>query len=172
MRPGPPPIPLELKILRGNPGKRRLPKRRLKPTLGARCPDWLSPSTKVHWRQIAPMLRRLGLLTELDRSALACLCQALSDLEWAEDTVAREGRTQMGVGGTAIAHPAVLIARQAREHVRKFGAEFGLSPAMRSRAEVAEGEEDPDSDERFFGPRPAPAPKTPGGERRGRKTPA
>lgn len=159
MRPGPPPRPVALKILEGNPGKRPLPKNILKPRLGAPCPEWLSSTASAHWKRLAPMLERLGLLTEVDQSALACLCDALADLEWANETIEEEGRTQMGVAGTAIAHPAVLIARQAREHVRKFASEFGLTPSTRSRAELAGDEGDSEGDEqKFFGPRPAPAP--------------
>jgi P27 family predicted phage terminase small subunit len=158
MRPGPPPQPVELKILRGNPGRRPLPKNLAKPELGAPCPEWLSEGAKTHWKTIAPRLTHLRLLTELDQSALGCLCEALNDLRWANETIETEGRTQKGVGGTAIAHPAVLIARQAREHVRKFAAEFGLTPASRSRANLAESEDDADGDDRFLGPRPAPAP--------------
>jgi P27 family predicted phage terminase small subunit len=158
MRPGPPPLPLQLKILRGNPGKRTLPKRTAAPKPGAPCPAWLSDGAKPHWRRLAPMLLRLGLLTEADQSALACLCEALYDLEWANREIAKEGRTQMGSTGTTVAHPAVLIARQAREHVRKFGAEFGLTPATRSRAATFGRETDPEGDDVFLGPRPAPAP--------------
>lgn len=158
MRPGPPPAPLELKVLRGNPGKRSLPKNVPQPKPGAPCPSWLSEGGKPHWERLAPMLIRLGLLTEADQSALACLCEALYDLEWANQEIAKEGRTQMGSTGTTIAHPAILIARQAREHVRKFSAEFGMTPATRARAATSGGERDPEGHEAFLGPRPAPAP--------------
>ena len=74
---GPIAKPVELKLLEGNQGKRRLDKR--PPGPGRRIPrrpSWLSPEAREEWRRLAPELTRLGLLTLLDRAALTIYCDA------------------------------------------------------------------------------------------------
>ena len=63
MRRGPPPTPLHLKLLRGNPGQRRLypepqPER---PPQCPDAPDHLCELAQDEWRRVAPQLHRLGL---------------------------------------------------------------------------------------------------------------
>jgi phage terminase small subunit len=77
------PKPTHLKLLEGNPGRRPLnigePRPQAKiPT----CPAHLSPSAKAEWKRLAHMLHRLGVITELDRAALAAYCQAYG--RWVE----------------------------------------------------------------------------------------
>jgi len=172
MRPGPPPTPFELRVLQGNPGHRRLPKRVLKPKPGATCPPWLSRKAKAEWDRLAPELLRLGLLTELDQAALACLCVARADLQWAEQTIKRQGHTTTAGNGTLIPHPAVTMRAQAMEQIRKFSAEFGLTPAMRQRLHLEGPEDEKNEDDKWFGPRPAPAPQGAPPRRGSRKPPA
>jgi len=162
VKPGPPPQPLALRLLRGNTGKRRVPVERVKPTPGAPCPAQLSAAAKREWKRVTPELRRLGLLAQIDRAALAAYCEAWADFEWAIRE-ARGGRRITTAGnGTRILHPAMIIKRQAMDKIRQFAAEFGFTPAARARIEIVGAEEEPDGDERFFGhPRPASAPKPP-----------
>jgi P27 family predicted phage terminase small subunit len=159
MKPGPPPVPVELKVLHGNPGHRPLKVPRAKPAPGADCPVWLSRPAKRQWKQIAPTLQKLGLLTEIDPAALACLCEAIADLKWAIATIRRTGRLTETGNGTMVVHPAAVIKRQALEQIRKFSAEFGLTPATRTRVELSDAENPSEVEGRFFGPRAAPAPK-------------
>ena len=78
------PQPTALKVLRGNPGGRRLPTN--EPTPPAADVSFDEPPVELaddalaaaEWRRVAPTLRRCGIVTALDRSALLALCQQWS----------------------------------------------------------------------------------------------
>jgi P27 family predicted phage terminase small subunit len=160
-RRGPPPKPTKLRELEGNPSRRPLNDREPKPKAGrVPCPTWLSAEAKAEWRRIVPELKRLGLLTTVDRTALACYCQAHAELVQATRTLDKEGRvvkvpvvawdkgsgTHEVVGHKLQTHPAVRLQRDAFGRVKQFLAEFGLTPASRSRLRTPEaegGETDP-----------------------------
>ena len=85
---GPLPKPAALKLLEGNPGKRAL---NLSDGVNPRvqipsAPDHLGKEARKEWKRITPLLEELGLISGLDRAALALYCQAvgrLSELEMA-----------------------------------------------------------------------------------------
>src|SRR5947207_11816997 len=77
------PKPTALKLLAGNPGKRRLNHREPKPQRELpTCPSHLLPAAKAEWKRLARELYDLGVLTRLDRGALAGYCQAYG--RWVE----------------------------------------------------------------------------------------
>jgi len=144
---GRPPKPTKLKIAAGNPGHRRLNDREPNPpTAAPGMPAWLSGRAKVEWKRIVPELIRLGLLSSIDLAALAAYCQAFAELEQATRTIEKEGRvckwpiydpkTNEHVGDRLKAHPAVQQQRDAMQRIKGFLAEFGLSPASRSRVQA------------------------------------
>lgn len=85
---GPLPKPAALKALEGNPGKRALD---LSAGVNPRvevpsAPRHLGKEARKEWARITPVLEELGLISGLDRAALALYCQAvgrLSELETA-----------------------------------------------------------------------------------------
>jgi len=158
-RPGPPPKPHALRLLEGNPGKRPLPRTILKPTPGANCPEFLDAVAKAEWKRIYQELMRLGLLTQLDRAALAAYCQTWSHFVKSAEQLKNRPLTVIAGNGTEIQHPALIINRAAMQKMREFAAEFGFTPSARVRID-APGADDEDEDEAFLrGPRPAPPPK-------------
>ncbi len=157
-RPGPRPQPVKLRLLRGNPGKRPLPKQDVKPTPGATCPKELSAAARAEWKRVQPELERLGLLMQIDRAALAAYCEAWSDFLWATGQTRKKRITYAG-NGTVIPHPAVQIKRQAMQKIREFAAEFGFSPASRTKIDMVAPEGTPDDDKRFFEAPQPPHPK-------------
>ncbi len=46
------------------------------------CPAHLSPTAKAEWKRLAGEMHRLGIVSQLDRAALAAYCQAYG--RWAE----------------------------------------------------------------------------------------
>jgi P27 family predicted phage terminase small subunit len=152
--PGPPPIPTALRRLQGNPGKRPLNDREPCPTVQApTCPKWLSKAAKAEWRRIVPELLSLGLVTELDRAALAAYCVAVAELEWATAELEKAGRiVTVAVynrngevsGHVQKPHPAVRLQRDAFARVKAFLAEFGLTPSSRSRLKTPQPEPEAD----------------------------
>lgn len=158
-RPGPPPKPPQLKVLEGNPGKRRLNLPAIKPTPGAPCPKFLHALAKQEWNRIVPELMRLGLLTQIDRASLAAYCEAWADFERAAEQMKNRPLTVIAGNGTEIPHPALVIKRAAMEKIRQFAAEFGFSPSARGRIAITGSDEENEDDKFFGGPRLAPPAK-------------
>ena len=129
------PTPTPLKVLTGNPGRRPLPNEPRPPTSSGRCPSWLSLEGKRIWRKVAPELKRLGLLTELDRQSLEAYCGTAAMLRQAHEALAREGLIYE-VNGMLRKRPEVAIASECVQQLRLLAAEFGMTPSSRSRIDV------------------------------------
>ena len=77
------PVPTAIKLANGNPGKRPLNPREPKPVTSIpTCPAHLMPTAKAEWKRLARYLHDLGVISELDRAALAAYCQAYG--RWVE----------------------------------------------------------------------------------------
>ena len=137
MKRGQKPKPTALKKLHGNPGHRTLNKNEPKPTGTTGPPAWLDPVAKAEWRRMRSRLERLDLLTPADRATFAAYCSAYSALARAEkflNSPAAGGSFHYETAGGALKPwPEVAIANAARDQVRKLAAEFGMTPAERSR---------------------------------------
>src|SRR5438045_4928772 len=71
------PKPTRIKALTGNPGKRPLNPHEPRPEPSLpECPPELSPVAQREWSRLAAELSKLGLITQLDRGALATYCGA------------------------------------------------------------------------------------------------
>ncbi len=152
-RRGPAPKPTALKALAGNPGKRSLNRREPQPKPGLpRCPAQLSEEAKREWKRISKELATLGLLTRLDRAALAAYCQAWGRWLEAEERLRQHGVIVKSPNGFPVQSPYLAVANKAMAQMSKLLVEFGLSPSSRSR--IQSPTDDPDDDE-FLGPRPA-----------------
>ncbi len=64
------PIPTALKVLEGNPEKRKLNNKEPKPDRKApSCLKWLEPETKKEWRRLSRQMEQIGILTQVDMTA-------------------------------------------------------------------------------------------------------
>lgn len=140
-RRGPPAKPTATKILEGTFRKDRAAKNEPKPAAATpSCPAWLNTEARREWRRIVPLLEQLNLLTKVDRSALAGYCQAYSRWRQAERILDAEGLTMdfLSNNGASYsqARPEVAIAQQSAKLMKTFLAEFGLTPASRTRISV------------------------------------
>ena len=113
----------------------------VKPASGAdlKCPRWLHKYGKEKWRELAPKLLSLGLLTDLDGESLALACQAWADWRLATETLNAEGQTveTTSRGDSRMKpHPAIGLAKDAWERWRKISALFGLNPSDRARVKA------------------------------------
>ena len=131
------PVSNFLKVVRGNPAKRALGSEPQPQRLeqAPEPPAFLIPEAKAEWRRIAPELVELGLLTSLDLQPFAAYCQACGRAEQAERIFAETGGalTIRGARGGEIVNPLLRIARDAANEALRLGAEFGCTPASRSR---------------------------------------
>jgi len=122
------PMPTKLKLLAGNPGKRRLDEHEPEPASRLpEPPDHLSDEAKREWSRVGELLLDLGLVSELDRAALALYCQARA--RWVE---AEEARRQYGVvikrpSGFPMQSPFLSVANKALEQMRGFLIELGMT---------------------------------------------
>ena len=90
------PLPTNIKLLRGNPGKRPLNEREPEPKAKLpRAPEHLNDEAKREWRRMAHTLYDLGLLTEIDRAALAAYCVAWGRWVEAEKNLQKYGTVMM-----------------------------------------------------------------------------
>lgn len=128
------PTPTALKIVMGNPGKRPLNKLEPKPvTAMPTCPAHLMPTAKAEWKRLARYLHRLGVISELDRAALAAYCQAYGRWVEAEKKLKETPILLRTPAGYVQPSPWLAISNKNVELMHKFMSELGLSPVSRSR---------------------------------------
>ena len=127
-----------LKALAGNPGRRPLNTAAAPTGRKVYCPSWLSDEAKAEWRRVAPELHRRGLLTLLDRTALALYCQAYAQWREAEQVLAERGMTYVTNTGNMRQRPEVAIAASAHRAAKAMALEFGMTPGSRGKVDGGE----------------------------------
>ena len=135
------PKPSNLRRLQGNAGRRALRENEPDPERGIPDPPmWLSSAALDHWREIAPELDALGVLTTVDGLALAMLCEAWADYRQAREILALEGSTytrMTAAGSTSVvARPEAAISSDAWKRMKSMLIEFGLTPSSRTRVSI------------------------------------
>ncbi|MBF0528821.1 MAG: phage terminase small subunit P27 family [Deltaproteobacteria bacterium] len=109
-------------------------------------PPWLSDQAKTEWDRLAPLLYGHGLLSQLDRNALATYCMAYDRWLTAEAMLKESGLLIVSYGQT-VPNPALKISIQTTEMMAKIGDGFGLSPLSRQRLHTKRREtSDPETD--------------------------
>ena len=156
-RRGPPRKPTHLKVIAGNPGKYPLNTREPQPRKAVpRCPDWLPEEAKTEWRWMVSELRAMGVLTSVDRHALAAYCQTWARWRAAEEFVMKHGETyairdDAGKVRCMQQFPQVAIARNLLLILKAYQQEFGMTPSARSRIQLGGLEEESEKAKRYFG---------------------
>lgn len=139
------PKPTHLKLVTGNPGKRKLKENEPKPDLSLPMPpEHLSDEAKVEWGRVSSDLHKLGLLSDIDRNALAAYCQAFGRWAQAERAIAemaKQDKLTHGLmirtqNGNAIQNPLVGTANKAMSEMVKYMVEFGMTPSARARISI------------------------------------
>jgi len=134
-----PPKPTRLKLIEGNPGKRRLNRREPQPRSGAPTrPEWLLPEAKREWRRMVAWLEPQGLLTVADRAALSAYCQCWAMYVRGMEDIERNGTDFVTDKGYQGVRPAVTIATKMLEQMNRLGAKFGYTPSDRQSLNVPE----------------------------------
>ncbi|HNG79331.1 MAG TPA: phage terminase small subunit P27 family [Burkholderiaceae bacterium] len=96
-------------------------------------PAHLHERSAAVWREIAPMLRSIQLLTVADLIELEMLCDAVADYRYTraargDDYVAHSPKT-----GSPMVDPWHIVQQMAGKRVDELGSKFGLNPQARSR---------------------------------------
>jgi hypothetical protein len=120
---GRPPKPTALKLVRGNPGKRRLNMR--EPALPVGLPDpptWLPAAVVPYYEEIGAEVVAMKVMTRADRVALAMFASVLKDAAYA-----------MALGAP--------VHKEIHSEIRAYLTKFGLSPSDRVKVKTGEPEQ-------------------------------
>jgi P27 family predicted phage terminase small subunit len=159
MKTGKRPLPTHLKLLRGNPGQRKLHDEP-QPEQDIDVPEpppFITGYAADEWWIVAVELHRLGLLTKVDVAPLAAYCHAYGQWRLAAEALAKMAAndpTMHGLiiktkYGDAAQNPLVSIARKHAGDMVRYASEFGLSPAARTR--ISAGNPGDQSQRKFAG---------------------
>ena len=145
------PSPTHLKLVKGNPGKR--PINGSEPIPEATLPSppaELCEDARIEWERVSAELHRIGVLTTIDRAALAAYCQAYGRWIVAERAIRKMAERDPLTGGlmvkttngNPVQNPLVGTANKAMSDLVRYAAEFGMTPSARSRihADALDGE--------------------------------
>tara|TARA_R110002020_G_scaffold273792_1_gene488952 strand:+ start:24 stop:473 length:450 start_codon:yes stop_codon:yes gene_type:complete len=132
---GRPRKPTALKLIHGSRDRHKN-KNEPKPTGLAEMPEWLNPAAVSCWELLAPELEAIGLLTNVDANAMAIYCTAYAEMVEAEAELLQGGKTQVTKDGFKRVSPWLNIRNEAQKRMQQIGAQFGLTPATRTKIEV------------------------------------
>ena len=139
------PKPSHLRLVTGNPGRRPINDREPAVIQGQTTPPLeLNAPARREWRRVSKRLHAAGLLSPIDRGALAAYCQAYGVWVQAEQALAHMAANDpvsfalmvKTSNGNVIQNPLVGIANKARSDMVRFAAEFGMTPSARSRVQA------------------------------------
>jgi len=148
---GRPKLPTKLHILHGNPGHRPLNTNEPEPeTSIPELPTILVGEALLEWHRITAELLQLGLVTKVDRAALAAYCQAWGRWVEAEEHLTTEATIFKSPSGYPVLSPWWVVANKAMDQMHAFLTEFGLSPASRSRVHAIPPKEKPQGARKFL----------------------
>ncbi|ATQ55043.1 phage terminase small subunit P27 family [Paracoccus yeei] len=145
------PLPTQLKLVKGTARPHRL--NPAEPTPSVAIPDppeHLDAEAAAKFTDMATLLARHGVMTELDAGALARYVVIWRRWLDAEAEVKRRGPVVKTVGGNIIQNPFLAVANKCLAQMGQIESEFGLTPSSRSRIRTAAPAETSDPFEEFL----------------------
>jgi P27 family predicted phage terminase small subunit len=145
---GPAPKPVELRLLEGNRGHRPLDiSGTFRPEVAAPdAPSWLSKEARKAWRRLSPELVRYNLLSTVDQSAFAMLCQTIGRLELIERSIMARQNALMAAdkdpslalmdktpNGLVVQSALYQVLNREQAKLHQMLASFGLRPDARTK---------------------------------------
>ena len=116
------------------------------------CPRWIIGTAREKWKEPAPRLKQLGLLTALDLDQLAAYCESWAEFRHAKSEIRKlKGDLIQTVKGSSYRHPYWDIAEKAWARMLKIGAQFGFKPVSRADIEIFQEPEESDKIKEPFG---------------------
>lgn len=133
------PQPTALKVLRGNPGKRKLNAAEPKPPEGVVTrPEGLSAGAVVAWEELAPICLAMGTLTTADVRVFATVCEL-------QATLTAASASKDNIADPVASAGAVKLERDTAVVLRPYYALFGLEPVSRARVKMPQKADEPRS---------------------------
>ena len=132
------PLPTHLKLLKGTARPHRMNRNEPMPSVCAPAPPaQLEDRARRKFTEIAEMLARCGVMTELDAGALARYAVIWCRWVDAEAEIKRRGPVVKTEGGNVIHSPFLSVANRCHAQLTQLESEFGLTPSSRSRVRAA-----------------------------------
>lgn len=130
--------PDRLKVIKGTARPDRMNPDAPAANIGtAEPPAWLSVRASEIFAQLSATLLGMGIASPDDQAALALLASRLEEIEVCTAVIEDVGRTYSTTatsGDTLVrARPEVAMRNEAMRHAQSLLAEFGLTPAARSK---------------------------------------
>jgi P27 family predicted phage terminase small subunit len=101
-----------------------------------RCPGHLSDVARKEWRRLARPLHDMGVLSTVDRAALAAYCQSYGRWVEAERKLKETPLLLKTPSGYVQQSPWLSVSNKQLELMGRYMAELGLTPAARRRIDV------------------------------------
>ncbi len=134
------PKPTVLRRAEGNPGKRALNAAEpVPPGTLPDCPSHLSDPARDEWQCVAGVLHDMGVLTTIDRAALAAYCQCWGRRVEAEEHLRDTPTLFKTPSGYVQQSPWLGIANRQLELMGRYMTELGMTPSTRSRISLSYG---------------------------------
>ena len=141
---GPKPRPARLKVLEGNPGKRKILDEPKPPSDKPEPPSHLDKYGLEEWHRVVEGLYTMGVLSSIDHGTLAAYCYSYSQWRGAAEAL-NDIKAQKSFlaslliptkNGNIIQHPLVGICNKAAADMNRYAGEFGMTPSARARLAV------------------------------------
>jgi P27 family predicted phage terminase small subunit len=137
---GPAPKPTSLRILHGDQ-KTRI-NDSIKPIPGMpEAPDEMSFEAQDVWYYTLRQLKHMKIISQADRDALACYCEAVAMHRKASAQLAKQELIVESQTGTPMKNPLIQVVRDSAAQMKAFAGEFGLTPRARSEIKVEKTDE-------------------------------
>lgn len=149
-------LPTVIKEMHGEHRKNRLNRNEPSPERGSpEPPEFLTEGAKKEWKYISYYLDKIGMLTKIDKAALAAYCQAYDRWARVEELLKQRaerdrdfgGMLELTSNGNVVQTPLLGVANRAIEIMSKFLTEFGMTPASRARLVIEPPSEGGEKDE-------------------------
>lgn len=141
--PGPSPKPTALRLIEGTDRRGRQGKAPIDRSKEPMAPDGvptppqeLSEEVQKVWDKLVQDLEAMNMLTGVDSMQMMAYCEAAALHMRASRTIAQSPILVQGDKGLVI-NKAILVREKAAKDLLRFAQEFGLTPAARTRVEVA-----------------------------------
>lgn len=121
----------------------------------------LSGEALIEWRRVSQCLFDVGCLSRIDRSVLSAYCMAYGRWLQAEEALERCAQQDPVTHGLMVRtekgglkqNPLIVTARNAAGDMLRYAAEFGMTPAARTRVHAEQNPKENDPAEKFFATR-------------------
>lgn len=128
------PKPTALRRLEGNPGKRGYNHAEpVVPDGVPGCPEHLGDVAREEWHRLVLVLHKMGVVTLIDRAALAAYCQCYGRWVEAEERLKATPLLMKTPSGYVQQSPWLSVSNRQLELMGRFMSELGITPAARSR---------------------------------------